>query len=172
MLSVCLLLFYLLSRFSGSLILIKASELNTNDVPLQKNRWKAVWPTLTLTPPLYVGLSRPHVGVVFHYQAPGARYAMSFADAQRACGEMSAQTATPAQLWAAYYDGFASCAAGWLDDQTVRWDARGKGTLCLILSPARWLDQFRLIAPVSLCEAKRSLSEGKFLIAWKINFLI
>lgn len=61
-----------------------------------------------------------HAGVVFHYQAPGAHYALSFTDAQRACREMSAQMATPAQLWAAYYDGFASCAAGWLDDQTVR----------------------------------------------------
>lgn len=61
-----------------------------------------------------------HVGVVFHYQAPSARYVLSFADAQRACQENSAQIATPAQLWAAYYDGFASCAAGWLDDQTVR----------------------------------------------------
>lgn len=59
-------------------------------------------------------------GVLFHYQAPGTRYALSFTDAQRACREMSAQTATAAQLWAAYYDGFSSCAAGWLDDQTVR----------------------------------------------------
>lgn len=59
-------------------------------------------------------------GVVFHYQAPGAGYALSFTDAQRVCLEMSAQMATPAQLWAAYYDGFASCAAGWLADQTVR----------------------------------------------------
>ncbi|TNM97766.1 hypothetical protein fugu_014012 [Takifugu bimaculatus] len=46
------------------------------------------------------------------------------ADAQRACREMSAQMATPAQLWAAYYDGFASCAAGWLDDQTVRYSVQ------------------------------------------------
>lgn len=61
-----------------------------------------------------------YVGVVFHYQAPSARYALSFTDAKRACREMSAQVATPAQLWAAYYDSFASCAAGWLDDQTVR----------------------------------------------------
>jgi len=60
------------------------------------------------------------VGVVFHYQAPSTRYALSFADAQRACQENSAEMATPAQLWAAHYDGFASCAAGWLDDQTVR----------------------------------------------------
>nr|XP_046265441.1 neurocan core protein-like [Scatophagus argus]XP_046265442.1 neurocan core protein-like [Scatophagus argus] len=63
-------------------------------------------------------------GVVFHYQAPSARYALSFTDAQRACREMSAQMATPAQLWAAYYDGMASCAAGWLDDQTVRYSVQ------------------------------------------------
>lgn len=61
-----------------------------------------------------------HAGVVFHYQAAGTRYALSFADAQRACQENSAEMATPAQLWAAHHDGFASCAAGWLDDQTVR----------------------------------------------------
>ncbi|XP_040911426.1 neurocan core protein-like [Toxotes jaculatrix] len=63
-------------------------------------------------------------GVVFHYQAPSARYALSFADAQRACQENSAQIASPAQLWAAYYDGFTSCAAGWLDDQTVRYSVQ------------------------------------------------
>ncbi|XP_045908453.1 neurocan core protein-like [Micropterus dolomieu] len=63
-------------------------------------------------------------GVVFHYQAPSARYALSFTDAQQACQEISAQIATPAQLWAAYYDGFASCAAGWLDDQTVRYSVQ------------------------------------------------
>ncbi|XP_071348242.1 neurocan core protein-like [Trachinotus anak] len=63
-------------------------------------------------------------GVVFHYQAPSTRYSLSFADAQRACLENAAQVATPAQLWAAYYDGFASCAAGWLDDQTVRYSVQ------------------------------------------------
>ncbi|XP_037644279.1 neurocan core protein-like [Sebastes umbrosus] len=63
-------------------------------------------------------------GVVFHYQAPSTRYALSFTDAQRACQENSAQMATPAQLWAAYYDGFAGCAAGWLDDQTVRYSVQ------------------------------------------------
>uniref|UniRef100_A0A3B4FIR7 Neurocan b n=1 Tax=Pundamilia nyererei TaxID=303518 RepID=A0A3B4FIR7_9CICH len=60
-------------------------------------------------------------GVVFHYRSPSARYALSFSDAQRACQENSAQIATPAQLWAAYHDNFASCSAGWLDDQTVRY---------------------------------------------------
>ncbi|XP_029310015.1 neurocan core protein-like isoform X2 [Cottoperca gobio] len=63
-------------------------------------------------------------GVVFHYQVPSTRYAFSFTDAQRACQESSAQMATPAQLWAAYYNGFASCAAGWLDDQTVRYSVQ------------------------------------------------
>lgn len=117
----CLLLFYPSFRSSSPSILIKVSELNTNDVSLQKNRWKAVWPAVILTWLSYVFA---HVGVVFHYQAPGARYALSFTDAQRACREMSAQMATANQLWAAYYDGFPSCAAGWLDDQTVRWDAQ------------------------------------------------
>ncbi|XP_068593903.1 neurocan core protein-like [Cebidichthys violaceus] len=63
-------------------------------------------------------------GVVFHYQAPGSRYALSFADARRVCQENSAEMATPAQLWAAHYDGFASCAAGWLYDQTVRYSVQ------------------------------------------------
>ncbi|XP_072220103.1 neurocan core protein-like isoform X2 [Leuresthes tenuis] len=63
-------------------------------------------------------------GVVFHYKAPNARYTLSFSDAQRACQENSAQIATPAQLWAAYHDGFASCSAGWLDDQTVRYSVQ------------------------------------------------
>lgn len=59
-------------------------------------------------------------GVMFHYQAPDARYALSFVDAQLACQENSAQIATPTQLWTAFYDGYANCAAGWLADQTVR----------------------------------------------------
>ncbi|XP_034557946.1 neurocan core protein-like isoform X2 [Notolabrus celidotus] len=63
-------------------------------------------------------------GVVFHYQALSSRYALTFTDAQKACQEISAQIATPAQLWAAYYEGFASCAAGWLDDQTVRYSVQ------------------------------------------------
>uniref|UniRef100_H3DCX5 Neurocan b n=1 Tax=Tetraodon nigroviridis TaxID=99883 RepID=H3DCX5_TETNG len=69
-------------------------------------------------------------GVVFHYQPPGARYALSFTDAQRACREVSAHMAAPAQLWAAYYDGFASCAAGWLDDQTVRYSVQSPELGC------------------------------------------
>lgn len=71
-------------------------------------------------PPSALTLFVPAAGALFHHQAAGARYALSFADAQRACAEASAQVATPAQLWAAFHDGFASCAAGWLDDQTVR----------------------------------------------------
>uniref|UniRef100_A0A087YC52 Neurocan b n=1 Tax=Poecilia formosa TaxID=48698 RepID=A0A087YC52_POEFO len=63
-------------------------------------------------------------GVVFHYQAPNARYALSFAEAQRACQENSARMASPAQLWAAYRDGLASCSAGWLADQTVRYSVQ------------------------------------------------
>ncbi|MED6286982.1 hypothetical protein CHARACLAT_011797 [Characodon lateralis] len=63
-------------------------------------------------------------GVVFHYQAPNVRYALSFTEAQRACQENSAQMALPAQLWAAYHDGLASCSAGWLADQTVRYSVQ------------------------------------------------
>ncbi|KAM3604453.1 uncharacterized protein V6R79_011196 [Siganus canaliculatus] len=69
-------------------------------------------------------------GVVFHYQLPSTRYALSFADAQQACQEASAQMATPAQLWAAFYDGFSSCAAGWLDDQTVRYSVQSPDHGC------------------------------------------
>ncbi|XP_057712441.1 neurocan core protein-like [Corythoichthys intestinalis] len=69
-------------------------------------------------------------GVVFHYQAPSARYALSFADARRVCQENSAQMATSAQMWAAFYDGFASCAAGWLDDQTVRYSVQSTELDC------------------------------------------
>ncbi|XP_068422341.1 neurocan core protein-like isoform X2 [Clinocottus analis] len=70
-------------------------------------------------------------GVVFHYQAPSTRYALSFADAQQACQENSADMATPAQLWAAHYGGLASCAAGWLEDQTVRYSVQLPALGCL-----------------------------------------
>ncbi|XP_041847825.1 neurocan core protein-like [Melanotaenia boesemani] len=70
------------------------------------------------------------LGVVFHYQAPNTRYTLSFTDAQRACQENSAQIATPAQLWAAYHGGFASCSAGWLDDQTVRYSVQSPELGC------------------------------------------
>ncbi|KAM4727675.1 neurocan core protein-like [Anableps anableps] len=63
-------------------------------------------------------------GVVFHYQVPNTRYALSFTEAQQACLENSAQMASPAQLWAAYRDGLASCSAGWLADQTVRYSVQ------------------------------------------------
>ncbi|XP_037537264.1 neurocan core protein [Nematolebias whitei] len=69
-------------------------------------------------------------GVVFNYQVPDVRYALTFTDAQRACEENSAQIASPAQLWAAYYDGFSSCSAGWLDDQTVRYSVQSPELGC------------------------------------------
>uniref|UniRef100_A0A3B4AZ78 Neurocan b n=1 Tax=Periophthalmus magnuspinnatus TaxID=409849 RepID=A0A3B4AZ78_9GOBI len=69
-------------------------------------------------------------GVVFHYQTPGTRYAFSFSEAQQACLENSAHIASAAQLWAAYYDGFSSCAAGWLEDQTVRYSVQSPELGC------------------------------------------
>ncbi|XP_023653723.2 neurocan core protein-like isoform X2 [Paramormyrops kingsleyae] len=59
-------------------------------------------------------------GVVFHYQAANEHRGMSFGHAQRACQDNSALVATPAQLLAAFQDGFESCQAGWLADQTAR----------------------------------------------------
>lgn len=60
-------------------------------------------------------------GALFHYQAPAATYALSFADARRACQQSGAEMASAAQLIAAHHSGYSSCSAGWLSDQTVRW---------------------------------------------------
>uniref|UniRef100_A0A3B4B555 Aggrecan a n=1 Tax=Periophthalmus magnuspinnatus TaxID=409849 RepID=A0A3B4B555_9GOBI len=59
-------------------------------------------------------------GVVFLYR-PGARYALTFSEAQEACLRAGARISTGPELYAAFKTGLHQCDAGWVQDQTVRY---------------------------------------------------
>lgn len=65
----------------------------------------------------------PSAGVVFHYRASSGRYAFDFVEAQLACQSIGAVIASAQQLQAAFESGYHQCDAGWLLDQTVRYDS-------------------------------------------------